>query len=67
MPADPDAPVETSDPRFVAQSGLRLAVVRYDDSPDRCTVSPRDVDEDDLLTHWLSIDAALLVPVESMR
>ena len=55
------------DPRFVAPTGLKLAVVRYEGSPDRCTLSPRDVDEDDLPTHWLSADTSLLVPLASMR
>lgn len=67
MAAHSDTPVAESDPRFVPPSGLELAVVRYDDSPDRCTLSPRDVDEEDVLTHWLSVDASLAVPLASMR
>lgn len=66
MAADSDTPVAEPDPRLVASSGLELALVRYEDSPDRCTLSPRDVDEEDVLTHWLSVDASLLLPLSSM-
>ncbi|QLG60235.1 DUF7511 domain-containing protein [Halorarum salinum] len=45
---------------------LRAVVVRYDGGPDRCTVSPRDVDEAHRLTRWLSVDADVLVPLEAM-
>ncbi|WP_313691201.1 DUF7511 domain-containing protein [Halorarum halobium] len=65
--ADDDARVAESDPRFAAPAGLELALVRYEDAPDRCTLSPRDVDEEEVLTHWLSVDASLAVPLSAMR
>ncbi|WP_336038193.1 DUF7511 domain-containing protein [Halobacterium yunchengense] len=46
---------------------LEATVVRYENGPDRCTVSPRDVDRDRQLTAWLSVNAAALVALEETR
>ena len=49
------------------QFDLRLAVVHYADSPDRCTLFPPSADDTTLMATWLSVDRDLLVDIEGMR
>ena len=46
---------------------LQATVVRYRDSPDRCTLAPADVDDDRRLTAWLSVNADAMVPPGDSR
>jgi len=46
---------------------LRATVVTYRDSPDRCTVSPADVSDDQRLTAWLSVDTDAVVSLDESR
>jgi len=46
---------------------LAATVVRYQNTPDRCTLSPPDVDDDRRLTAWLSVDADALVALAENR
>ncbi|MFB6308062.1 MAG: hypothetical protein ABEH35_01910 [Haloarculaceae archaeon] len=46
---------------------LEMAIVRYTDRPDRCTVHNPDCDEIERLSTWLSADLSLAVDLESMR
>ena len=46
---------------------LEATVVRYQNTPDRCTLSPPDVDSDRRLTAWLSVDADALVTLAENR
>ncbi|MFB6269417.1 MAG: hypothetical protein ABEH83_05700 [Halobacterium sp.] len=46
---------------------LDATVVRYKNGPDRCTVAPADVSDDQRLTAWLSVDADALVALREMR
>ncbi|MCG1003431.1 MULTISPECIES: hypothetical protein [Halobacterium] len=46
---------------------LDATVVRYQNTPDRCTLSPPNVDPDRQLTAWLSVDADALVALAENR
>ncbi len=46
---------------------LDATVVRYQNTPDRCTLSPPNVDSDRRLTAWLSVDADALVTLAENR
>jgi len=46
---------------------LQLTVVRYDDGPDRCTVSPRTVPDGKRTTTWLSADRTAFADLTAMR
>ena len=46
---------------------LQLTVVRYDDGPDRCTVSPRTVPEGKRTTTWLSANRTAFTALTAMR
>lgn len=46
---------------------LEAIVVRYEDRPDRCTITPRECPEGDRLTTWLSADIDAFVDLEAMR
>ena len=46
---------------------LQLTVVRYDDGPDRCTVSPRTVPEGRRTMTWLSANRAAFEELAAMR
>ena len=46
---------------------LRATVVQYRGSPDRCTVAPADVDADQRLTAWLSLNADAMVSLDDSR
>ena len=47
--------------------GLEAIVVRYEDRPDRCTITPRECPEGERLTTWLSADIDAFVALEAMR
>jgi len=46
---------------------LELALVRYDDRPDRCTIHPPETTGVERMSTWLSVDRSLVVDVASMR
>jgi len=46
---------------------LSMTVVRYSDSPDRCTVYPPGLSGVARMSTWLSADRSLFVDVDSMR
>ncbi|WP_123533329.1 DUF7511 domain-containing protein [Halosimplex salinum] len=46
---------------------LELALVRYDDRPDRCTIHPADATGVERMSTWISVDRSLVVDGESMR
>ena len=46
---------------------LESIVVRYEDRPDRCTLTPRECPDGDRLTTWLSADIDAFVDLEAMR
>ncbi|MFB6072421.1 MAG: hypothetical protein ABEJ88_05570 [Halobacterium sp.] len=53
---------EPDDPSY-----LSATVVRYENGPDRCTVSPENPDSDRQLTAWLSVDADVVVALADAR
>jgi len=57
-------PTERSDDRGVE---LSMTVVRYSDSPDRCTVYPPGLSGIARMSTWISADRSLFVDVASMR
>ncbi|MFC7139061.1 hypothetical protein ACFQMA_04310 [Halosimplex aquaticum] len=46
---------------------LELALVRYTDRPDRCTIHPPDATGVERMSTWISVDRSLVVDVDSMR
>lgn len=54
-PGRPDAP------------RLELALVRYADRPDRCTIHPPDATGVERMSTWISVDRSLVLDVGSMR
>ncbi|WP_331234935.1 DUF7511 domain-containing protein [Natronorarus salvus] len=48
-------------------SALRTDVVRYSGEADRCTISPRDCDDDDRLVTWISVDLEAVVDLGAVR
>jgi hypothetical protein len=65
-----DAASETVDAAPVEDApepALSATVVKYRNSPDRCTVTPADVSEDQQFTAWLSIDADAVVSLAEVR
>ncbi|GAB3665512.1 DUF7511 domain-containing protein [Halopiger thermotolerans] len=46
---------------------LESIVVRYEDRPDRCTITPRECADSDRLTTWLSADVDAFVDLDRMR
>lgn len=57
---DVDAPSPPSQP-------LEAIVVRYQDGPDRCTITPKDCSDAERLTTWLSADLDLFVDATDAR
>jgi hypothetical protein len=49
------------------QDNLSLTVVKYTDTPDRCTLHPPDVSGDARLATWISADRDAFVSCSSMR
>lgn len=66
MPADSE-PLMGETESESADGGLRTAVVHNDATPDRRTLYPADVDEDELVTHWLTADEDSFVDLREMR
>lgn len=46
---------------------LESILVRYEDRPDRCTITPRECSEEAQLTTWLSADAGAFVDLDDAR
>ncbi|PSQ21778.1 hypothetical protein BRD06_10780 [Halobacteriales archaeon QS_9_67_15] len=46
---------------------LELALVRYDERPDRCTVCPAASTGVERMSTWISVDRSLVVSAASMR
>ncbi|WP_436910173.1 DUF7511 domain-containing protein [Halosimplex marinum] len=57
----PDQPGRTDPP------ALELALVRYADRPDRCTIHPPDATGVERMSTWISVDRTLVVDAASMR
>lgn len=53
---------EPSDP-----PALEAMVVRYENQPDRCTISPADCSDEAKLTTWLTADIETFVRLDDMR
>lgn len=66
MPTDSTRGVRQSR-HDVDRTPLDATVVRYQNTPDRCTLSPPDADSDRRLTAWLSVDADALVTLAENR
>ena len=48
-------------------SRLRAVVVEYDGRPDRCTICPRGMTRDQLMTAWVTADAAAFYDLCEVR
>jgi hypothetical protein len=46
---------------------LESIVVRYEDRPDRCTITPRECPDAERLTTWLSADVGAVVDLAEVR
>lgn len=46
---------------------LESIVVRYEDRPDRCTITPRECADAERLTTWLSADVGAVVDLADVR
>ena len=55
-----DSALESPADEFVA------VVVNYADEPDECTIYPLGLDDERLLTHWLSAEEGSFVALEAM-
>jgi len=64
MSLEPTQLTERSDDRDIE---LSMTVVRYSDSPDRCTVYPPGLSGVARMSTWISADRSLCVDVASMR
>ncbi|ELY82645.1 DUF7511 domain-containing protein [Natrinema gari] len=49
------------------ETDLESIVVRYEDRPDRWTITPRECPESDRMTTWLSVDAQAIVDLDDVR
>ena len=58
---DPGQPGQADPPT------LDLALVRYADRPDRCTIHPPDLTGVERMSTWISVDRTLVVDAETMR
>lgn len=73
MPADrsEDARLPSSRPHPVDARrndvDVRSVVVRYESSPDRRTIYPADVGDQDRLTLWISADDEAFVSLDARR
>ena len=65
MPANTDP--ATGEEQADGRDGLRAAVVRNDEDPDRRTVYPVDANDDELLTHWLTANEDSFVDLRDRR
>ncbi|WP_049925919.1 DUF7511 domain-containing protein [Halopiger goleimassiliensis] len=46
---------------------LELIVVRYENKPDRCTITPRECSDAERITTWLSADRTAFVDLAAVR
>lgn len=46
---------------------LSATVVNYRNGPDRCTVTPADVSDEERFTAWLSVDADAMLSLAEFR
>ena len=46
---------------------LDVVTVENDEAPDECAIFPRNADEDELMTTWISAHEESFVSLESMR
>jgi hypothetical protein len=46
---------------------LESIVVRYENRPDRCTITPRECPETERMTAWLSADVQATVDLADVR
>ncbi|THE63203.1 hypothetical protein D8Y22_19655 [Salinadaptatus halalkaliphilus] len=56
-----------ANPETPRTADLDSIVVRYDDGPDRCTITPRECPERLQLTAWLSADIDAFVDLQECR
>ncbi|APW99549.1 hypothetical protein CHINAEXTREME_18015 [Halobiforma lacisalsi AJ5] len=57
----------TDTPSRPVESDLEAVVVRYEDGPDRRTITPRECDDAERLTTWLSANADAFVELGAVR
>ncbi len=48
-------------------SALRTVLVRYEGTPDRCTIYPRASDDKERQVTWISVDLDVVVDLETVR
>ncbi|WP_135364005.1 DUF7511 domain-containing protein [Halosimplex halophilum] len=66
--SEPRAPsIDPGQPGPADPPALELALVRYADRPDRCTVHPPDATGVERMSTWISVDRSLVVDAASMR
>ncbi|WP_226479814.1 DUF7511 domain-containing protein [Natrinema amylolyticum] len=46
---------------------LESIIVRYEDRPDRCTITPRECSDSERITTWLSADVGAIVDLADVR
>ena len=46
---------------------LECVLKQYPNRPDQCTIQPRETDEEEALTRWISADEQSFLDAESMR
>jgi len=51
----------------VPGAGFVAHVEPYDDAPDECTIYPVGVDDDELVTSWVTAEEGAFVAAASMR
>ncbi|WP_222918324.1 hypothetical protein [Natrinema sp. SYSU A 869] len=49
------------------ETDLESIVVRYEDRPDRCTITPRTCSDSERMTTWLSADVQAIVDLADVR
>ncbi|RLM56502.1 hypothetical protein DVK02_08325 [Halobellus sp. Atlit-31R] len=64
--AEHDDPADGSEITGVTRTYV-ARVETYEDSPDQCTIFPRDAGADELPTTWLSAEAGSFVALDEMR
>ena len=63
IPHDTGSDRESDSARF----GELEHVTEFDDRSVRCTVFPQDCDDEQLVTHWITADAASFVSLARMQ
>ena len=66
MATTPHSPLSGSDGPDVAV-GFEHVTVDRDGRPTECTIFPRDCDEDEILTHWITASEGSFVSLEERR